>query len=45
MTFHGFKEKSRSAMEDDRIEVIEGVGDFAINAANGNNLVLVCGDI
>ena len=45
MTFHGFKEKSRSAMEDDRIEVIEAIGDFANNAANGIDFVLVCGDI
>lgn len=45
MTFHGFKEKSRSAMEDDRIEVIEAIGDFANNAANGIEFVLVCGDI
>jgi DNA repair exonuclease SbcCD nuclease subunit len=45
MTFHGFKEKSRTAMEDDRIEVIEAIGDFANNAANGIDFVLVCGDI
>jgi len=45
MTFHGFKEKSRSAMEDDRIEVIEAIGDFVNNAANGIDFVLVCGDI
>ena len=45
MTFHGFKEKSRSAMEDDRIEVIEVIGDFANNPANGIDFVLVCGDI
>lgn len=45
MTFHGFKEKSRSAMEDDRIEVIEAIGDFANNAANSIDFVLVCGDI
>jgi len=45
MTFHGFKEKSRSAMEDDRIEVIEAIGDYANNAANGIDFVLVCGDI
>ena len=45
MTFHGFKEKSRSAMEDDRIEVIEAIGDFANNPANGIDFVLVCGDI
>jgi DNA repair exonuclease SbcCD nuclease subunit len=45
MTFHGFKEKSRSAMEDDRIEVIEAIGDFANNVANGIDFVLVCGDI
>jgi DNA repair exonuclease SbcCD nuclease subunit len=45
MTFHGFKEKSRTAMEDDRIEVIEAIGDFANNAVNGIDFVLVCGDI
>ena len=45
MTFHGFKVKSRSAMEDDRIEVIEAIGDFTNNAANGIDFVLVCGDI
>ena len=45
MTFHGFKENSRSAMEDDRIEVIEAIGDFANNADNGIDFVLVCGDI
>ena len=39
MTFHGFKEKSRSAMEDDRIEVIEAIGDFANNTANGIDFV------
>jgi len=27
MTFHGFKEKSRIMMEDDRLEVIEAIGD------------------
>lgn len=45
MTFHGFKEKSRGAMEDDRIEVIESIGDFANNPANRIDFVLVCGDI
>jgi DNA repair exonuclease SbcCD nuclease subunit len=32
-------------MEDDRIEVIEAIGDFANNVANGIDFVLVCGDI
>ena len=45
MTFHGFKEKSRSAMEDDRIEVIEAIGDFANNTTNNIDFVLVCGDM
>jgi DNA repair exonuclease SbcCD nuclease subunit len=45
MTFHGFKEKSRSAMEDDRIEVIETIGDFANNPVNGIDFILVCGDM
>ena len=45
MTFLGFKEKSRSAMEDDRIEVIEAIGDYANDPANSIDFVLVCGDI
>ena len=45
MTFLGFKEKSRNAMEDDRIEVIEAIGDYANNEANGIDFVLVCGDM
>ena len=45
MTFHGFKEKSRIMMEDDRLEVIEAIGKFANNPANGIDFVLVCGDM
>jgi DNA repair exonuclease SbcCD nuclease subunit len=45
MTFHGFKEKSRIMMEDDRLEVIEAIGDHANKDQNGIDFVLVCGDI
>ena len=45
MTFHGFKEKSRIMMEDDRLEVIEAIGDYANKDQNGIDFVLVCGDI
>lgn len=45
MTFLGFKEKSRNGMEDDRIEVIEAIGDYANNDANSIDFVLVCGDM
>ena len=45
MTFHGFKEKSRIMMEDDRLEVIEAIGEYANKAANGIDFVLVCGDM
>jgi DNA repair exonuclease SbcCD nuclease subunit len=45
MTFHGSKEKSRIMMDDDRLEVIDAIADYANNAANGIDFVLVCGDI
>jgi DNA repair exonuclease SbcCD nuclease subunit len=45
MTFHGFKEKSRIMMEDDRLEVIEAIGEYANKSANGIDFVLVCGDM
>ena len=45
MTFHGFKEKSRIMMEDDRLEAIEMIGEYANNSANGIDFVLVCGDM
>ena len=45
MTFHGFKEKSRIMMEDDRLEVIEAIGEYANKASNGIDFVLVCGDM
>jgi DNA repair exonuclease SbcCD nuclease subunit len=45
MTFHGFKEKSRIMMEDDRLEVIEAIGAFANKDQNGIDFVLVCGDM
>jgi DNA repair exonuclease SbcCD nuclease subunit len=45
MTFHGFKEKSRIMMEDDRFEVIEAIGDYANKSENGIDFVLVCGDM
>jgi DNA repair exonuclease SbcCD nuclease subunit len=45
MTFHGFKEKSRIAMEDDRFEVIEAIAEYANNDQNGIDFVLVCGDM
>ncbi len=45
MTFHGFKEKSRIMMEDDRLEVIEAIGDYVNKDQNGIDFVLVCGDI
>jgi DNA repair exonuclease SbcCD nuclease subunit len=45
MTFHGFKEKSRIMMEDDRLEVIESIGDYANKEQNGIDFVLVCGDM
>jgi DNA repair exonuclease SbcCD nuclease subunit len=45
MTFHGFKEKSRIMMEDDRFEVIESIGDYANKSDNEIDFVLVCGDM
>ena len=45
MTFHGFKEKSRIMMEDDRLEVIEAIGEYANKDQNGIDFVLVCGDM
>ena len=45
MTFHGFKEKSRIMMEDDRLEVIESIGDYANKEQNSIDFVLVCGDM
>jgi DNA repair exonuclease SbcCD nuclease subunit len=45
MTFHGFKEKSRIMMEDDRLEVIEAIGEYANKTQNGIDFVLVCGDM
>ena len=45
MTFHGFKEKSRIMMEDDRLEVIESMGDYANKEQNSIDFVLVCGDM
>jgi DNA repair exonuclease SbcCD nuclease subunit len=45
MTFHGFKEKSRIMMDDDRLEVIEAIGDYARNPKNEIDFVLVCGDM
>lgn len=45
MTFHGFKEKSRIMMEDDRLEVIEAIGAYANKEQNGIDFVLVCGDM
>ena len=45
MTFHGFKEKSRIMMEDDRLEVIEAIGEYAKNPKNEIDFVLVCGDM
>ena len=45
MPFRGFKEKSRNAMEDDRLEVIETIGEYANNPLNGIDFVLVCGDM
>ena len=45
MTFHGFKEKSRIMMEDDRLEVIEAIGDYAKDPKNEIDFVLVCGDM
>ena len=38
MTFLGFKEKSRSAMEDDRIEVIEAKHALQISTVITNSL-------
>ena len=40
MTFHGFKEKSRIMMEDDRLEVIEAIGEYAKNPKNEIDFVL-----
>ena len=45
MSFHGFKEKSRIMMEDDRLEVIKAIGDYANIDKNGIDFVLVCGDM
>lgn len=45
MTFHGFKEKSRIMMEDDRLEVIESIGEYANKEQNAIDFVLVCGDM
>jgi DNA repair exonuclease SbcCD nuclease subunit len=45
MTFHGHKEKSRIMMEDDRLEVIEAIGEYANKTSNGIDFVLVCGDM
>jgi len=45
MTFHGFKEKSRIMMEEDRLEVIETIGEYANNPSNRIDFVLVCGDM
>ena len=45
MTFHGFKEKSRIMMEDDRLEVIEAIGEYANTPSNGIDFILVCGDM
>ena len=45
MTFHGFKEKTRIMMEEDRLEVIEAIAEHASNPANGIDFVLVCGDM
>ncbi len=45
MTFHGFKEKSRIMMQDDRLEVIEAIGAYANKEQNEIDLVLVCGDM
>jgi DNA repair exonuclease SbcCD nuclease subunit len=45
MTFHGFKEKTRIMMEDDRLEVIEAIAKHANDAAMQIDFVLVCGDM
>jgi DNA repair exonuclease SbcCD nuclease subunit len=45
MTFKGFKEKARIMMEDDRLEVIEAIGEYARNPKNEIDFVLVCGDM
>ena len=45
MTFHGFIEKARIMMEDDRLEVIEAIGAYANKEQNGVDFVLVCGDM
>ena len=45
MTFHGFKEKSRIMMEDDRLEVIEAIGEYANTPSHGIDFILVCGDM
>ena len=45
MTFHGFKQKTRIMMEEDRLEVIEAIAEHASNPANGIDFVLVCGDM
>lgn len=45
MTFRGFKDKSRFMMEDDRLEVIETIGDYANEDSNRVDFVLVCGDM
>lgn len=45
MTFHGFKEKSRIMMEDDRLEVIEAIATYATRDQNEIDFVLVCGDM
>ena len=45
MTFHGLREYSREAMSKARLEVIDAIADYANNAANGIDFVLVCGDM
>jgi len=45
MTFHGFKEIARNKMEDDRLEVIEAIADYANDDKNAIDFVLVCGDM
>jgi DNA repair exonuclease SbcCD nuclease subunit len=45
MTFHGLREYSREAMSKARLEVIDAIADYANDAANGIDFVLVCGDM
>jgi DNA repair exonuclease SbcCD nuclease subunit len=45
MTFHGFKEKARILMEDDRLEVIETIAKYSSDPKNAIDFVLVCGDM